>query len=158
MNIFFKNQIHFLSLVIIFNTLALANENSIENLLEDMNINLDSVEVEYYLLKNKILSPTNDINTSYDNFLDDLKHIFVQLKNERIKFFTKIVDLEINQENITALSKLNSKALVLNNIIADLHNVYQNYNPIKQSKSYSIEKYHYNMKGLNNLEKTLDKL
>ena len=158
MNIFFKNQIHFLSLVIIFNTLALANENSVENLIEDMSINLDKVEVEYYLLKNKILSPTNDINTSYDNFLDDLKHIFVQLKNERIKFFTKIVDLEINQENITALSKLNSKALVLNNIIADLHNVYQNYNPIKQSKSYSIEKYHYNMKGLNNLEKTLDKL
>ena len=144
--------------MIIFNTLALANENSVENLIEDMSINLDKVEVEYYLLKNKILSPTNDINTSYDNFLDDLKHISVQLKNERIKFFTKIVDLEINQENITALSKLNSKALVLNNIIADLHNVYQNYNPIKQSKSYSIEKYHYNMKGLNNLEKTLDQL
>ena len=144
--------------MIIFNTLALANENSVENLIEDMSINLDKVEVEYYLLKNKILSPTNDINTSYDNFLDDLKHIFVQLKNERIKFFTKIVDLEINQENITALSKLNSKALVLNNIIADLHNVYQNYNPIKQSKSYSIEKYHYSMKGLNNLEKTLDQL
>ena len=144
--------------MIIFNTLALANENSVENLIEDMSINLDKVEVEYYLLKNKILSPTNDINTSYDNFLDDLKHIFVQLKNERIKFFTKIVDLEINQENITALSKLNSKALVLNNIIADLHNVYQNYNPIKNGKSYSIEKYQNNMKSLNNLEKTLDQL
>ena len=158
MNIFFKSQIYFLIQLIIFNTLALANEKSVENLLKDMNINLDKVEVEYYLLKNKILSPTNDINTSYDNFLDELKYIFVQLKNERVKFFTKIVDLDINQENITALSKLNSKALVLNNIIADLHNVYQNYNPIKQSQSYSIEKYHYNMKGLYYLEKTLDQL
>ena len=130
MNIFFKSQIYFLGLLIIFNTLALANKNSVEALIEDMNIILDKVEVEYYSLKNNILSPRNDINTSYDKFLDDLKHIAIQLKNERIKFFAKIVDTDINQKNITALSKLNSKALVLNNIIADLHNIYQSYNQL----------------------------
>ena len=144
--------------MIIFSTLAVADENSIENLLDDMSIILEEVEVEYHLLKNNILSPTNDINTSYEFFLDALKHISVLLKNERIKVFAKTTNLEISQKNIIIFSKLNSKAVVLNNMIADLHNIYHSYNPIKQSKSYTIKKYHYKMACLNNLEKILDQL
>ena len=67
-------------------------------------------ENEYYFLKKNILSPTNDANTHYNKFLNSLRKVSIQLKNERIEIFAKIVDLEIDQKNIIALSKLNSKA------------------------------------------------
>ena len=158
MKVFFKNQIYFLSLWIPFNSLALAEENSIENLLDDMKKEVAELENEYYLLKNNILSPANDVNTNYDKFLDSLRQVFIQLKNERIEIFAKIVDLEIDQKNIIALSKINSKAIALNNIITHFHNIYQNYHPFIKSESYSFETYVYNIKSLNDLENFLDKL
>ena len=144
--------------MISFNALALADENSIENLLDDMNKVVAEFENEYYFLKNNILSPTNDANTNYDKFLDSLRQISIQLKNERIEIFANIVSLKINQKNIIVLSKLNSKVVALNNIINHFHNIYQNYHPFIKSKSYSFETYDYNIKGLNDLEKILDKL
>ena len=158
MKVFFKNQIYFLILLIPFNSFALAEEDSIETLLDDMKNEIAELENEYYFLKNNILSPKNDANTNYGKFLDSLRIVSVQLKNERIEIFTKIIDLEIDQKNIIALSKLNSKAIVLNNIITHFHNIYQNYQPFIKSKSYPFETYDYDIKGLNNLEKILDKL
>ena len=158
MKVFFKNQIYFLILLIPFNSFALANEDSIENLLDDMKNEVAELEDEYYFLKNNILSPTNDANTNYGKFLDSLRMVSIQLKNERIEIFSKIVDLEIDQKNIIALSKLNSKVIALNNIITHFHNIYQNYHPFINSKSYSFETYDYNIKGLNDLENFLDKL
>ena len=158
MKVFFKNQIYFLILLIPFNSFALADEDSIENLLDDMKNEVAELENEYYFLKNNILSPTNDANTNYGKFLDSLRMVSVQLKNERIKIFAKIVDLEIDQKNIIVLSKLNSKAVALNNTITHFHNIYQNYHPLIKSKSYSFETYGYNIKVLNDLEKILDKL
>ena len=158
MKIFFKNQIYLLSLLIPFNSLVQADEDSIENLLDDMISVVADLENEYYFLKNNILSPTNDANTNYNKFLDSLTQVSIQLKNEKIEIFAKIVDLEIDQKNIIILSKLNSKAVALNNIITHFHNIYQNYHPLIKSKSYSFEKYGYNIRGLNDLEKILDKL
>jgi len=158
MKVFFKNQIYFLSLLIHFNSFALADENSIENLLEDMNDVVAKLENEYYFLKNNILSPTNDVNTNFDKFLDSLRQVSLQLKNERIKIFAKIIDLEIDQKTISLLSKFNSKAVALNNIITHFHNIYQNYNPFIKSRSYPFETYDYDIKDLNDLEKILDKL
>ena len=116
------------------------------------------LENEYYFLKNNILSSANDANTNYNNFLDSLRQVSLRLKNERIKIFANIADFEIDQKNIITLSKLNSKAIALNNIITHLHNIYQNYHPFINSKSYSFETYDYNIKGLIDLEKILDKL
>ena len=158
MKVFFKNQIYFLSLLIPFNVFALADENSIENLLDNMESEVAELENDYYSLKNNILSPTNDANTNYDKFLDTLMQVSLQLKIERIEIFAKVVDLEIDQKNIILLSKLNSKAVALNNIIAHFYNIYQNYHPFIKSKSYSFETYYYNIKGLNDLENFLDKL
>ena len=158
MKIFYKNQIYFLSLLISFNSFTLADKDSIENLLDDMKNKVAELENEYYFLKNNILSPTNDANTNYNKFLDSLTQVSIQLKNERIEIFAKIVDLEINQKNIIALSKLNSKAIALNNIITHFYNIYQNYHPFIKSKSYSFETYDYNIKSLNDLENFLDKL
>ena len=141
-----------------FNSFALADEDSIENLLDDMKNEVAELENEYYFLKNNILSPTNDANTNYGKFLDSLRMVSVQLKIERIEIFAKIVDLEIDQKNIIVLSKLNSKVVALNNTITHFHNIYQNYHPLIKSKSYSFETYGYNIKGLNDLEKILDKL
>ena len=158
MKALFKNQIYFLSLLIPFNSFALADKDSIENLLNDMKNKVADLENDYYFLKNNLRSPANDVNTNYDKFLDSLRQVSFQLKNERIEIFAKIIDLEIDQKNIIALSKLNSKVIALNNIITHLHNIYQNYHPFIKSKSYSFETYDYNIKGLNDLEKILDKL
>ena len=158
MKVFFKNQIYFLSLLITFNSCALANKDSVENLLDNMKNEVAELEIEYYFLKNNILSPINDINTNYDKFLDSLRQVSNQLKNKRIEFFAKIVDLEIDQKNIIALSKLNSKAIALNKIITHFHNIYQDYHPSIKSKSYSFKTYVYDIKGLNGLENFLDKL
>ena len=158
MKVFFKNQIYFLIPLIPFNSFALADEDSIENLLDDMKNEVAELENEYYFLKNNILSPTNDANTNYGKFLDSLRMVSVQLKNERIEIFAKIVDLEIDQKNIIILSKLKSKAVALNNIITHFYNIYQNYNPFIKNKSYSFKTYDYSIKGLNDLEKILNKL
>ena len=123
MKVFFKNQIYFLILLIPFNSFALPDEDSIENLLDDMKNEVAELENEYYFLKNNILSPTNDANTNYGKFLDSLRMVSVQLKNERIEIFAKIVDLEIDQKNIITLSKLNSKAIALNNIMKMSYNI-----------------------------------
>ena len=158
MKVFFKNQIYFLSLLTTFNSCALANKDSVENLLDNMKNEVAELEIEYYFLKNNILSPSNDVNTNYDKFLDSLRKVSIQLKNERIEIFAKIVNLEIDQKNIRMLSKLNSKAVALNNIITHFHNIYQDYHPFIKRKSYSFEKYDYNIKVLNDLENFLDKL
>ena len=68
MKIFYKNQIYFLSLLISFNSFTLANEDSIENLLDDMKNKVAELENEYYFVKNYILSPANDVNTNYEEF------------------------------------------------------------------------------------------
>ena len=158
MKFLFKNQIYFLSLLISFNSFTLADKDSIENLLDDMDNVVAELENEYYFLKNNILSPTNDVNTNFNKFLDSLRQVSFQLKNERIEIFARIVDFEIDQKNIITLSKLNSKAVALNNIIIHFYNIYQNYYPSKKSKSYSFETYEHNIKGLNDLENFLDQL
>ena len=158
MKVFFKNQIYFLSLLIPFNNLALAEDNSIENLLDNMKNEVAEIENEYYFLKSNILSPSNDVNTNYEKFLDSLRQVSIRLKDVRTEIFIKIVDLEIDQKNIITISKLNSKAIALNNIITHFYNIYQNYHPFIKSKAYSFEAYDYNIKGLNELEKILDKL
>ena len=158
MKVFFKNQIYFLILLISFNSFALADENSIENILDDVDNVVAKLENKYYFLKKSILSPTNDANTNFDKYLDSLRQVSYQLKNERIEIFAKIVDLEIDQKNIILLSRLNSKAVALNNTITQFHNIYQNYYPLIKSKSYSFETYGYNIKVLNDLEKILHKL
>ena len=158
MKIFYKNQIYFLSLLISFNSFTLANKDSIENLLDDMKNKVAEFENEYYFLKKNILSPTNDANTHYNKFLNSLRKVSIQLKNERIEIFAKTVHLEMDQKNIIILSKLNLKAVALNNVITLFHNIYQNYHPFKKSESYSFETYDFNIKGLNDLEKILDKL
>ena len=58
-----------------FNSFALADEDSIENLLDDMKNEVAELENEYYFLKNNILSPANDVNTNYDKFLHALRQI-----------------------------------------------------------------------------------
>ena len=158
MKVFFKIPIYFLSLLIPFNSFAIDDEESIENLLYNMNNAVAELENEYYFLKNNILSPVNDANTNYDKFLDSLRQVSFQLKNERIEIFAKIVNLEIDQNNIIILSKLNAKAVALNNIITHFHNIYHNYHPFIKSESYSFETYDYDIKSLNDLEKFLDKL
>ena len=70
MKAFFKNQIYFLSLLIPFNSFALADEDSIENILDDMDRIVAKLEDEYYFLKKVILSPTNDAKTNFDKYLD----------------------------------------------------------------------------------------
>ena len=72
MKVFFQNQIYFLSLLISFNNLALASDDSIENLLNNMKNEVAGIENEYYFLKSNILSPSNDVNTNYEKFLDSL--------------------------------------------------------------------------------------
>ena len=158
MKVFFKNQIYFLSLLIPFNSLALANGDSIEKILDDMDKIVAKLEDEYYFLKKNILSPANDANTNFGKYLNSLRQVSFQLKSERIEIFAKIFDLEIDQKNIMVLSKLNSKAVALNNTITHFHNIYQNYHPLIKSKSYSFETYGYNIKVLNDLEKILHKL
>ena len=158
MKVFFKNQIYFLCLLIPFNSFALADEDSIENILDDMDRMVAKIEDEYYFLKKNILSPTNDANTNFDKYLDSLRKVSIKLKNKRIEIFAKIVGFEINHKNIIVLSKLNSKALALNNTVSQFHKIYQNYHPFIKSKSYSFETYGHNIKDLNDLEKILDKL
>ena len=78
-----------------FNSLVQADEDSIENLLDDMISVVADLENEYYFLKNNILSPTNDANTNYNKFLDSLTQVSIQLKNERIEIFAKIISTSV---------------------------------------------------------------
>ena len=89
-----------------FNSFALAEEDSIENLLNDMKSEVAEIENEYYFWKGNILSPANDVNTNYDKFLDSLRQVSFQLKNERVEIFAKIVDFEIDQKNISDLNQI----------------------------------------------------
>ena len=50
MKLFLKNQIYFLSLLIPFTSFALTDEDSIENLLDDMKNEVAELENEYYLM------------------------------------------------------------------------------------------------------------
>ena len=67
MNVFFKIQIHFLSLSIFVNSFSLADENSIENLLYNMN--------EAVALKN-IITHFHNIYQNYHPFIKSKSYSF----------------------------------------------------------------------------------
>ena len=108
----------------------------------------------------KVLSSHDPLKIS-SYFIEQYKHFF----DSRVGYSEKVERhnmLGKNKNQYYIVNKEEFKKIFLNlfqkkPIGNSFHNIYQNYHPFIKSKSYSFEAYNYDIKGLNDLEKFLDK-
>ena len=114
-------------LLLLFNSLgASANNNS--NIINDIDHLLDNTKEKYIIIKSYIFSPENSVNTNFDIYSGSLIAISSKLTIIRNEFFEKILDLDMEQDHLEKVSKINLKFELLNNSISVLYQINKYFN------------------------------
>ena len=111
---------------------------------------------EFLSIKNKIISPYNKEQFSYETYLDSLYFLSEKLNNQRKNIFSELLRLDLTKENIQFFDNLNKESILLYNIINGLGRIYHSYfNYDNTNRNYSFEQYTLEMRNLLFLEQKL---
>ena len=111
---------------------------------------------EFLSIKNKMISPYNKEQFSYETYLDSLYFLSKELDNQRKNIFSELIRLDLNKKNIQFFDNLKKESILLYNIINGFGRIYHSYlNYNNTNNDYSFEQYDLEMKNLVALEKKL---
>ena len=141
-----------LVLVLSFNFLE-ASANDITTTINDIDHSIDNIKNKYFLIRHDIFSPRNSVSTNFDIYSDSLKAISSKLIASRNEIFKKILDQDIEQNNLDKISKIKLKSELLNNSISVLHFINKYYNTTNKNTLTTFGDYKAQIKRLVTFEK-----
>jgi len=128
----------------------------INEIKDNMYYEIVNAKKKYQSIKNNFRSPyINNINnySLYTNYLDSLRILAENLEINRQKLFISIRDIDLLDDDIYFINKLNNSSILLFNIINGFGRIYHTYLIHMISSEYSLEQYSLDMKNLLRLEK-----
>ena len=94
--------------------------NNITNIINDNVYIIDEIKQKYFLIRHDIFSPKNSVSTNYGTYSDSLIAMSHKLRASRYEIFEKVFELDIKQNHLYKISKINLKSELLNNSISIL--------------------------------------
>ncbi|OUW78267.1 MAG: hypothetical protein CBD77_04570 [bacterium TMED217] len=125
--------------------------NKIKN---NMFNNIIRARDNYLTIKNSVLSPYNNVDISYNYYIDSLKTLSMQLEENRRELFSLTKKIELSHDDICSIDELNNNSILLYNIINGFGKAYSSY-LFNLNVSYSFDKYSADTKALFMLEKNI---
>ena len=125
--------------------------NKIKN---NMFNNIIRARDNYLTIKNSVLSPYNNVDISYNYYIDSLKTLSMQLEENRRELFSLTKKIELSHDDICSIDELNNNSILLYNIINGFGKAYSSY-LFNFNVSYSFDKYSADIEELIKLEKNI---
>ena len=129
--------------------------NNITNIINDNVYTIDEIKQKYFLIRHDIFSPKNSVSTNYGTYSDSLIAMSHKLRASRYEIFEKVFELDIKQNHLYKISKINLKSELLNNSISVLNDINKYYNTSNKNKRASFGDYKAQVKRLVTFEKLL---
>ena len=117
---------------------------------------LSKSKFKYFSIKKNIFSPYENYNNSVINYADSLQILLKSIENKRILMFADIKDIELSNEDIIYIDKLNNEFIAVIRVVNDFYKILVEVSKFDNRTNYTIREYANDINSLYLLEKNIN--
>ena len=117
---------------------------------------LSKSKFKYFSIKKNIFSPYEDYNNSVVNYADSLQILLKSIENKRMLMFADIKDIELSNEDIIYIDKLNNEFIAVITVVNDFYKILVEVSKFDNRINYTIREYANDIYSLYILEKNIN--
>ena len=117
---------------------------------------LSKSKFKYFSIKKNIFSPYENYNNSVVNYADSLQILLKSIENKRILMFADIKDIELSNEDIIYIDKLNNEFIAVIRVVNDFYKILVEVSKFDNRTNYTIREYANDINSLYLLEKKIN--
>jgi len=117
---------------------------------------LSKSKFKYFSIKKNIFSPYENYNNSVVNYADSLQILFKSIENKRMLMFADIKDIELSNEDIIYIDKLNNEFIAVIRVVNDFYKILVEVSKFDNRTNYTIREYANDINSLYLLEKNIN--
>ena len=117
---------------------------------------LSKSKFKYFSIKKNIFSPYENYNNSVVNYADSLQILLKSIENKRILMFADIKDIELSNEDIIYIDKLNNEFIAVIRVVNDFYKILVEVSKFDNRTNYTIREYANDINSLYLLEKNIN--
>tara|TARA_B100001142_G_scaffold285280_1_gene299482 strand:+ start:849 stop:1301 length:453 start_codon:yes stop_codon:yes gene_type:complete len=111
---------------------------------------------KYFSIKKNIFSPYESYNNSVVNYADSLQILLKSIENKRMLMFADIKDIELSNEDIIYIDKLNNEFIAVIRVVNDFYKILVEVSKFDNRTNYTIREYANDINSLYLLEKNIN--
>ena len=111
---------------------------------------------KYSSIKKNIFSPYENYNNSVVNYADSLQILLKSIENKRMLMFADIKDIELSNEDIIYIDKLNNEFIAVIRVVNDFYKILVEVSKFDNRTNYTIREYANDINSLYLLEKNIN--
>ena len=117
---------------------------------------LSKSKFKYFSIKKNIFSPYENYNNSIVNYADSLQILLKSIENKRMLMFADIKDIELSNEDIIYIDKLNNEFIAVIRVVNDFYKILVEVSKFDNRINYTIREYANDINSLYLLEKNIN--
>tara|TARA_B100001250_G_scaffold315741_1_gene278055 strand:- start:593 stop:1045 length:453 start_codon:yes stop_codon:yes gene_type:complete len=117
---------------------------------------LSKSKFKYFSIKKNIFSPYENYNNSVVNYADSLQILLKSIENKRELMFADIKDIELSNEDIIYIDKLNNEFIAVIRVVDDFYKILVEVSKFDNRINYTIREYANDINSLYLLEKNIN--
>ena len=117
---------------------------------------LSKSKFKYFSIKKNIFSPYENYNNSVVNYADSLQILLKSIENKRMLMFADIKDIELSNEDIIYIDKLNNEFIAVIRVVNDFYKILVEVSKFDNRINYTIREYANDIYSLYLLEKNIN--
>tara|TARA_B100000579_G_scaffold134129_1_gene108555 strand:+ start:267 stop:719 length:453 start_codon:yes stop_codon:yes gene_type:complete len=117
---------------------------------------LSKSKFKYFSIKKNIFSPYENYNNSVGNYADSLQILLKSIENKRMLMFADIKDIELSNEDIIYIDKLNNEFIAVIRVVNDFYKILVEVSKFDNRTNYTIREYANDINRLYLLEKNIN--
>ena len=129
---------------------------SIDDLKNDNYNFLSKSKFKYFSIKKNIFSPYENYNNSIVNYADSLQILLKSIEDKRMLMFADIKDIELSNEDIIYIDKLNNEFIAVIRVVNDFYKILVEVSKFDNRTNYTIREYANDINSLYLLEKNIN--
>ena len=143
-------------LFIIIQTSTVFSYTLVDDLKNDNYSFLSKSKLKYFSIKKDIFSPYENYNNSVINYADSLQILLKSIENKRMLMFADIKDIELSNEDIIYIDKLNNEFIAVIRVVNDFYKILVEVSKFDNRTNYTIREYANDINSLYLLEKNIN--
>ena len=117
---------------------------------------LSKSKFKYFSIKKNIFSPYENYDNSVINYADSLQILLKSIENKRMLMFADIKDIELSNEDIIYIDKLNNEFIAVIRVVNDFYKILVEVSKFDNRTNYTIREYANDINSLYLLEKNIN--
>ena len=143
-------------LFIVIQTSLVFSYTLVDDLKNDNYNFLSKSKFKYFSIKKDIFSPYENYNDSVINYADSLQILLKSIENKRELMFADIKDIELSNEDIIYIDKLNNEFIAVIRVVDDFYKILVEVSKFDNRTNYTIREYANDINRLYLLEKNIN--